>query len=107
MAMPRPVKAYGAVALGILIGLASAADAQTVHRRVRHPAAEGHVIVVHPRESYLTAGPTAPVGTYNGYALDTISSTAPFMPFVDNTTVGVRGLERIPNNLTVPGCCRP
>jgi hypothetical protein len=107
MAMLRSVKTYGAVALGCLVGLVSTADAQTVHRHVRHPAAEGRQITVYGRESYLTAGTEVPVGTYSGYALDTISSTAPFMPFVDHTTVGVRGLDRIPSNLTVPGCCTP
>jgi len=111
MAMPRATQMFGAVALGVLLGCASAADAQTAqagHRHhVRHPAAEGHEIVVHARESYLTAGTWAPVGTYNSYALQTISSGAPFMPFVDNTTVGVRGLDRLPNNYTLPGCCAP
>jgi hypothetical protein len=110
MAMPRATQMFGAGALGIVLACASAADAQTAtgHRHhVAHPAAEGHQIVVHARESYLTAGTWAPVGTYNSYALDTISSTAPFMPFVDHTTVGVRGLDRLPNNLTVPGCCWP
>ena len=105
--MPRSIKTYGAVALGCVIGLVSSADAETLHKRARHPAAGGRQIVVHARESYLTAGTSAPVGAYSGYALDTISSTAPFMPFVDHTTVGVRGLERLPNNLTVPGCCEP
>ncbi|RBP11923.1 hypothetical protein DFR50_11530 [Roseiarcus fermentans] len=104
--MPRTITTVGAVALGLLVGCV-AADAQTLHRHARHPAAAGHEIVVHARESYLTAGPTAPVGTYNGYALDTISSTASFQPFIDHTTVGVRGLERLPNNLTLPGCCAP
>ena len=105
--MTRPVKTYGAVALGILIGFVSTADAQTVHRHARHPAAEGRQITVYGRESYLTAGTGASVGSYSGYALDTISSTAPFNPFVDHTFVGVRGLERLPNNYTVPGCCAP
>ena len=108
--MPRPVIAYGAVALGILVGFVATAEAQTVHRHLRHPAAaaaEGRQITVYGRESYLTAGPGASVGTYNSYALDTISSTAPFTPFVDHTTVGLRGLDRIPNNITVPGCCTP
>ncbi len=103
--MPRPIKTYGAVALGCFV---TTAEAQTVHWHARHPAADGRQIVVHARESYLTAGPGASVGSYNGYALDTISSgTAPFMPFVDHTTVGVRGLDRLPNNFTVPGCCAP
>ena len=104
--MPRSIQMVGAVALGVLLGCVSA-DAQTARRHARHPAAEGHQIVVHARESYLTAGPIAPVGTYNGYALSTVSSAAPFMPFVDQTTVGVRGLERLPNNFTLPGCCTP
>jgi hypothetical protein len=107
MAMPRPVKKYGAVALGILVGFVSTAEAQTVHRHVRHPVAEGRQITVYGAESYLTAGTGASVGSTSGYALDTISSTAPFMPFVDHTTVGVRGLDRLPNNFTVPGCCTP
>ena len=97
---------FGVVALGISIGLVSSAEAQNVHRR-HHAAAEGRQIVVHARESYLTAGPSAPVGTYNGYAISTISSTAPFMPFVDHTFVGLRGQDRLPTNLTVPGCCQP
>ena len=107
--MPHPAKLYGAVALGILIGFVSAADAQTAHRRlVRHPAAEGRRIVVHARESYLTAGPLAPVGSYNGYALDTVTpGIAPHMPFIDHTFVGLRGQDRLPNNFTVPGCCEP
>jgi hypothetical protein len=29
------------------------------------------------------------------------------MPNVDHTFAGVRGLERLPNNFTVPGCCVP
>ena len=104
--MPRLVHTFGAVALAV-VGLVSAAQAQTVHRHARHPAAEGRQITVYARESYLTAGTQVPVGSTSGYALDTISSTAPFMPFVDHTTVGVRGLERLPNNYTVPGCCTP
>ncbi len=106
--MPHPVTMFGAVALGILVGLGSSAEAQTLHRHhPRHPAGQGREIVVHARESYLTAGPTAPVGTYSGYARDTISSTAPFNPGIDHTTLGLRGEDRLPNNLTVPGCCEP
>ena len=109
--MPRAVQTFGAVALGLLFGFASAAEAQTAQVGHRHhagqPAAEGHQIVVHARESWLTAGTSAPVGSYSGYALDTISSSAPFTPFVDHTTVGVMGLDRIPNNYTLPGCCAP
>jgi hypothetical protein len=105
--MVRSVKVLGALALGVAVGLAAGANAQTAHRHVRHHPAQGHEIVVHARESYLTAGTVAPVGSYSGYALDTISSTAPYMPFVDHTTVGLHGENRLPNNFTVPGCCEP
>ena len=29
------------------------------------------------------------------------------MPKIDHTFVGQRGLDRLPNNFTVPGCCVP
>jgi hypothetical protein len=105
--MKHTFATLGAAALGIVLGLTSVASAQPVHRHVRHPAAAGRQIVVHPRESYLTAGPGAYVGEYNGYALDTFQPVGTFMPNVDHTFVGVRGLERLPNNYTVPGCCLP
>jgi hypothetical protein len=104
--MKRSIKILGAAALGVVLGL-SAANAQTVHRHARHPAAAGRQIVVHARESYLTAGPGAFAGEYNGYALDTFAPPGEFMPNVDHTFAGVRGLERLPNNFTVPGCCVP
>jgi hypothetical protein len=100
------VKILGIAALGAALVASGAANAQTVHRHARHPAAAGHVIVVHPRESYLTAGPGADPGQYNGYALDSISATQ-YMPEIDHTTVGLRGQNRLPNNFTVPGCCNP
>ncbi len=106
--MRRSVKLYGVVALGALIGLVSTAEAQTAHGRHRHPAAEGREIVVHARESWLTAGTNAPVGSRNGYVLSTFGGgPTTFTPFVDNTTVGVQGLDRMPSNFTVPGCCVP
>ncbi len=108
--MKRSTKVLGACALGIVLGLSAGANAQTVHRHARHPAAAGRQIVVHARESYLTAGPGASVGEYGGvegYALGTVSgypwNTLP----IDHTFVGQRGLERLPNNFTVPGCCVP
>jgi hypothetical protein len=104
--MKRSARILGASALGIVLGL-PAADAQTIHRHARHPAAAGRQIIVHPRESYLTAGPGAFVGTYNGYALDTLQIPGTYMPEIDHTFVGQRGLERLPNNFTVPGCCLP
>jgi len=103
--MKRSIKIFGASVLGVVLGL-SAANAQTVHRHARHPVAVGRQIIVHPRESWLTAGPGAFVGEYNGYALDTFRP-GQFMPNVDHTFVGVRGLDRLPNNFTVPGCCVP
>ncbi len=105
--MKRSIKVLGAAALGIVFGLTAAASAQTAHRHVRHPAAAGRQIVVHARESYLTAGPGAFAGEYNGYALDTFAPPGKYMPDIDHTFVGQRGLDRLPNNFTVPGCCVP
>ncbi len=108
--MPRPIQTFGAVALGCLIGFVATADAETVHHRAHHhrPVAEGRQIVVHGGESYLTAGPVVPVGSYNGYVYSTFGGgPTTFMPDVDHTFVGVRGLDRMPNNFTVPGCCAP
>jgi len=106
-AMMRSVKLMGAAALGLSLGFSSAADAQALHRHLRHPAAEGRQIIVHPRESYLTAGTGASVGEYNAYALDTLQPPGTFMPSVDHTTVGLRGQNRLPNDFTAPGCCAP
>lgn len=109
MAMPRPIQTFGAVALGCLIGFVATADAKTVHRHAhRHPGAEGRQIVVHGGESYLTAGTNVPVGSTNSYVLSTFGGgPTTFMPDIDHTFVGVRGLDRIPNNFTVPNCCEP
>ena len=108
--MKRSIKILGASALGIVLGLSAAANAQTVHRHARHPAAAGRQIVVHARESYLTLGGGASVLTYHGlssYALDTVSGYPWNTPPIDHTVAGQRGLERLPNNFTVPGCCVP
>jgi hypothetical protein len=104
--MTRSIKMVAIAALGAALVASSAATAQTVHRHLRHPAAAGHVIVVHPREAYLTAGPGADPGQYNGYVLDSISPTQ-YMPETDHTFVGLPGQNRLPNNFTVPGCCNP
>ncbi len=107
--MTRSAKLFGA-ALAIGLGLTCAATAQTVHRHVghvRHPVAEaGRQITVHAPESYLTLGTGASPGDFNSYALNTISPQT-HMPEIDHTFVGQRGLERLPNNFTVPGCCVP
>jgi hypothetical protein len=105
--MRHAIQRLGAATLAAILGLTFAADAQTVRRHPRRPADTGRVIVVHPRESYLTAGPTAAVGTYNGYALDTLQVPGRYMPDIDHTTVGLRGQDRLPNNFTLPGCCAP
>ena len=106
-AMKHTIGILGAAALAAVLGLASAAGAQPIHRRAPHPAAAGRQIVVHPRESFLTAGPGASVGEYNGYALDTFQPVGQYMPNTDHTFVGLRGEDRLPNNYTVPGCCLP
>jgi hypothetical protein len=106
--MRRSIKVLGAAALGVVLGLSVAADAQTLHRHARHPSGEaGRQIVVHPREAYLTAGTVAFVGEYNRYAVDTFAPIGQYMPNIDHTFTGQRGLERLPNNFTVPGCCLP
>ncbi len=57
---------------------------------------------------YLTAGPVVPVGSYNNYVYSTFGGgPTTFVPNVDHTSVGVMGLDRMPNNFTVPGCCAP
>ncbi len=110
--MTRWFKALAAAALVAAFALPSIADAQSAHRPARHPAPrhadQGREIVVHPRESWLTAGTGATVGEFNNYALSTFTGgSTTFTPNVDHTTVGVRGLDRVPNNFTVPGCCVP
>ena len=108
--MMRSFKALAAMALAGAILSPVAGEAQAVHRHhARQPAAaEGRDITVYGSESYLTAGTGATVGEFNNYALDTFSSSpTTFVPNVDHTTVGVRGLARIPNNFTVPDCCFP
>lgn len=106
--MASSIRVLAAAALAATIIAPVVADAQTVHRRAHHPAAEGRDITVNARESWLTAGTYVPVGSQNGYVLSTFGGGGTtFVPNVDHTTVGVRGLERMPNNFTVPGCCVP
>ena len=69
--MTHPVGLLGAAALGIVLAT-SCADAQTVHHRAKHPAAAGRQIIVRQGvEPWLTLGTWAPVGSRQGYALDT------------------------------------
>ena len=60
-----------------------------------------HQIIVHPRESYLTAGVGASVGEHNAYVYDTLKP--PWRDTVQGSFVGLRGLDRLPNPYTVPG----
>ena len=99
----------GVAALGAVLGLIAAASAQTVHRHARHPAAAGRQIIVHPRELDVHGRPArapSPANT-TADALDTFAPPGKYMPDIDHTFVGQRGLERWPNNFTVPGCCVP
>ena len=102
--MTHSLKVLGAAALGIALA-ASCAQAQTVHHKARHPAAAGRQIIVYARESWLTAGTGASVGSRNGYVLDTLKP--PQHNEVQGTFVGVRGIERLPNQFSLPESNRP
>lgn len=102
--MTRSVSLFGTVALGIVLA-SSGVQAQTVHHRARHQAATGHQITVHARESWLTAGTGASVGSRNGYVFDTLRP--PQRTADQGTFVGVRGLERLPNDISLPQANRP
>ena len=74
--MTHPVSLLGAAALGIVLA-SSCAEAQTVHHRAHHPAAAGRQIIVRQGvEPWLTLGTWAPVGSRQGYALDTLQPPA-------------------------------
>lgn len=94
------------VALGIALA-ASCAQAQTVHHKARQPAAAGRQITVHERgvEPWLTLGTWAPAGSRNGYVSDTFRP--PQRDAVQNTFVGVRGIDRLPNEHSLPESNRP
>jgi hypothetical protein len=102
--MTHPVSLFGAAALGIVLA-SSCAEAQTVHHRVHHRAAAGHEITVHARESWLTAGTGASVGSRNAYVLDTLRP--PLRNTVQGTFVGMRGNDRLPNQYSLPESNRP
>ncbi len=103
--MARSTGIVGAGALGVALCLSCAANAVTVHHRARHPTAAGRQIVVHPRDSYLTNGTGASVGSRNRYVLDTLRPL--HRDTVQGTFVGMRGLDRLPNEFTVPGSSEP
>jgi hypothetical protein len=106
--MTHPVSLFGAVALGIVLA-SPCALAQTVHHRAKHTAAAGEAgrqILVRPHvEPWLTLGTWAPVGSRQGYALDTLRP--PQRTSNEATFVGVRGLERLPNDVSLPQANRP
>jgi hypothetical protein len=106
--MAHPVSLFGAVALGIVLA-SSGVEAQTVHHRAQHPATAGPAgrqIIVRPRvEPWLTLGTWAPVGSRNGYVLDTLRP--PQRTANQPTFVGVRGIERLPNDVSLPQANRP
>jgi hypothetical protein len=103
--MSHPVSLAGAAALGFVFAT-SCAQAQTTHHRVHHPAAEGHQIIVRQGvEPWLTLGTWAPVGSRQGYALDTLQP--PQRTSIEGTFSGVRGIDRLPNNGSLPEANRP
>jgi hypothetical protein len=106
--MKHPVSLLGAVALGVFLVL-PCAQAQTVHHRAKHPAAaaQGREIMVRKAvEPWLTLGTWAPVGSRNGYALDTLTSPTQ-RNTVQGTFVGMRGNDRLPNEVRLPEANRP
>ena len=106
--MAQSFRVLAAAALVAALLVPAAANAETARRHVRQPAAEGRQITVYARESWLTAGTAVPFGSRSGYVLSTFAGGGTtFTPNVDHTTVGVRGLDRMPNNFTVPNCCVP
>jgi hypothetical protein len=105
--MPHPVSLVGAAALGIVLA-SSCAEAQTIHHRAHHPAAAGHEITVRKGvEPWLTLGTWAPVGSRQGYVLDTLSQPQAQRTANQQTIQGVRGIDRLPNDLSLPAANRP
>jgi hypothetical protein len=105
--MTHPVSLLGAAALGIVVAT-SCADAQTVHHRAKHPAAAGRQITVSKGvEPWLTLGTWAPVGSRQGYALDTFRPAQGQRTANQGTIQGVRGIDRLPNDGSLPEANRP
>ncbi len=106
--MTHPVRLLGAAALGIVFA-SSCAQAQTVHHhRAHHPAAAGRQIIVREGvEPWLTLGTWAPVGSRQGYALDTFQSAQAQRTANQETFQGVRGIDRLPNEISLPEANRP
>jgi hypothetical protein len=107
--MAHPISLFGAAALGVALAFSWTAEAQTIHHRAKHPRAAGEagrqITVRHAVEPWLTLGTWAPVGSRNGYALDTLQP--PQRDTVQHTFVGVRGTDRLPNQYSLPESYRP
>ena len=105
--MAHPVSLVGAAALGIVL-VTSCAEAQTVHHRAHHPAAAGRQIIVRQGvEPWLTLGTWAPVGSRQGYVLDTLSPPQAQRTANQGSFSGVRGIDRLPNDISLPEANRP
>jgi hypothetical protein len=106
--MTHPVSLLGAVALGIVLASPSV-QAQTVHHRAHHPAVAGaagrQIIVREGVEPWLTLGTWAPVGSRQAYAIDTFRPAQ--RTSNEGTFIGVRGLDRLPNDISLPQANRP
>jgi hypothetical protein len=103
--MTHSVSLLRAAALGILLS-SSFAQAQTVHQRTHHPAAAGRQIIVREGvEPWLTLGTWAPAGSREGYALDTFRPPQRYSN--EGTFVAPRGLDRLPNDVSLPEANRP
>lgn len=103
--MAHPISLLGAVALGIVLA-ASSAQAKTVHHRAKHPAPTGRQITVRKGvEPWLTLGTWAPVGSRQAYAIDTFRPPQRYSN--EGTFVSPRGLERLPNDVSLPQANRP
>jgi hypothetical protein len=105
--MAHPVSFVGAATLGVLLAT-SCAQAQAVHHHAKHPAGAGRQITVSKGvEPWLTLGTWAPVGSRQGYALDTLSPPQAWRTANQVTIQGVRGIDRLPNDVSLPEANRP
>jgi hypothetical protein len=108
--MTHRVSLFWTAALGVVLA-SSGAQAQPVHHRAHHPAPGGEAgrqILVRPYvEPWLTLGTWAPVGSRQGYALDTFSPPQTQRTANQETIQGVRGIERLPNDIRLPEANRP
>jgi hypothetical protein len=104
--MTHPVSLFGTVALGIVLA-SSCAAAQTVHHPAKHPVAGRQITVRKGVEPWLTLGTWAPVGSRQGYVLDTLRPPIQPRNSVQGTFVEMRGNDRLPNDIRLPEANRP